>query len=138
MQTKVCNTARYKIIAGTEGNRYQFFCDLSGALVCTSEPVFLDKPEQELNFAWESEGKKHFNKCQKCGRWISDTVYNVETLECVECTPWEEEPSYCPHCGEKAQIGDIFCAKCKNRLRYGMAEDKSFAETDLGLNARGG
>ena len=42
MQTKVGNTARYKIIAGTEGNRYQFFCELSGALVCTSEPVLLD------------------------------------------------------------------------------------------------
>ena len=112
-------TATYRKLFEPGGVRYQFFCDLSGALVCTSEPVFLDQPEQELSFAWESEGKKHFNKCQRCGRWISDTVYNVETLECVECSPWEEEPSYCPHCGERVQSGDIFCSKCKNRLRYG-------------------
>ena len=119
MQTKVGNTARYKIIAGTEGNRYQFFCELSGALVCTSEPVLLDSPEQELKFTWESEGKKQFNRCHRCGRWVSDVVYNVETLECVECSPWEEDPAYCPHCGEKVHAGDVFCQKCKNRLKYG-------------------
>ena len=119
MQTEVGKTARYKIIAGTEGNRYQFFCDLSGALIYTSEPILLGEPEHELKFAWESEGKKHFNMCQRCRRWISDTVYNVETLECVECSPWEEEPSYCPHCGEKVQEGDTICRICKNRLKYG-------------------
>ena len=119
MQTKVGKTARYRIIAGTEGNRYQFFCDLSGALMCTSEPVLMDTPEHELMFAWNSEGKKHFNLCSRCGRWVADTVFNVETLECVECSPWEEDPAYCPHCGEKVQDGDCFCAKCKKRLKYG-------------------
>lgn len=137
MQTKVGNAARYKIIAGTEGNRYQFFCELSGALVCTSEPVLLDSSEQELRFAWESEGKKQFNRCQRCGRWISDTVYNVETLECVECSPWEEEPSYCPHCGEKTQSGDVFCTKCKNRLRYGNVMEESGDATDRSLDVGG-
>lgn len=122
MQTKVGNVARYKIIAGTEGNRYQFFCDVSGALVYTSEPVLLTSQNQELKFVWESEGKKHFNKCQKCGKWVSDIVYNVETLECVDCSPWEDEPAYCPHCGEKAEQGEIFCRKCRKRLRYGNEE----------------
>ena len=119
MHTKVGKTARYRIIAGTDGNRYQFFCDLSGALMCTSEPVLMDTPEHELMFAWNSEGKKHFNLCSRCGRWVADTVYNVETLECVECSPWEEDPAYCHHCGEKVQDGDCFCAKCKKRLKYG-------------------
>lgn len=119
MNIKAAGMARYKIIAGTEGNRYQFFCDLSGALIYTSEPVFLDTPEHELTFVWNSEGKKHFNLCNRCGRWVSDTVYNVETMECVACSPWEEEPAYCPHCGEKVQEGECFCAKCKNRLKYG-------------------
>lgn len=119
MPIKNGRSARYKIIAGTEGNRYQFFCDLSGALIYTSEPVFLDTPEHELMFVWSSEGKKHFNLCNRCGRWVSDTVYNVETMECVACSPWEEEPAYCPHCGEKVQDGEYFCVKCKNRLKYG-------------------
>lgn len=130
MQTKADKTARYKKIVGIDGNRYQFFCDLSGALVCTSEPVLLDTPEEELKFAWESEGKKYFNQCQKCGRWISDMVYNVETLECVECSPWEEEASYCPHCGEKVREGELFCPKCKNRLRYGNSESAEEKKID--------
>ena len=132
MQTIVGNTARYKIIAGTEGNRYQFFCELSGALVCTSEPVLLDSSEQELRFAWESEGKKQFNRCHRCGKWVCDVVYNVETLECVECSPWEDDPAYCPHCGEKVHGGDVFCQKCKNRLKYGCDESGEH-ETDYGL-----
>lgn len=130
MQTGTGEIAHFKIITGAEGNRYQFFCDISGALIYTSEPVLLDTIEQEVEFVWESDGKKHFNMCQRCGRWVSDTVYNVETLECVECSPWEEEPSYCPHCGEKVRDGAVFCVKCKNRLRYGNAGEFDGAEID--------
>ena len=125
MQTRVGKIARYKMNVGSDGNRYQFFCDVTGALVCTCEPVLLATHEQELRFVWESEAKKHFNLCQRCGRWVSDMAYNVETLECVECSPWEEEPLYCPHCGEKVQEDEVFCTRCKNRLRYG--------ETNSGL-----
>lgn len=115
-------TARYRILAGPEGNRYQFLCDVSGALVCTTEPVFLDTPERELQFAWESEGKKCFNMCHRCGKWVSDIVYNAETFECVECSVWEDTPAYCPHCGEKVEEESIFCTKCKNRLKYGNVQ----------------
>lgn len=115
-------TARYKMLADRAGNRYQFFCDLSGALLCTTEPLLLGSAEAEVEFAWESEGRRQFNFCHKCGKWVSDAVYNPETFECVECSPWEEEPAYCPHCGEKAEQGAVICGKCKNRLRYGMIE----------------
>lgn len=125
MQTKVGNLARYKILKSYEGNRYQFFCEISGALVYTSGLILLNTPEQELKFAWENEGKKHFNMCQQCGRWVSDAVYNVETLECVECSPWEEEPLYCPHCGEKVQPGDFFCERCRKRLKYGKPVEEN-------------
>jgi len=118
------SAAGYKVLADPKGNRYQFFCDVSGALICTTVPILLNTPEQELAFAWENEGRRHFNRCQKCGKWVSDVVYNVETLECVECAPWEEEPSYCPHCGEKVVENEIFCRKCKNRLRYGNENAK--------------
>lgn len=117
-------TARFRITEGPDGNRYRFYCDVSGALVCTTGPVFMDSREKELEFAWESEGRKCFNLCHKCGKWVSDAAYNPETLECVECSPWEEETAYCPHCGALAGEGDIFCCKCKNRLRYGNKPEK--------------
>ena len=112
-------TARYKVIAGSDGNRYQFFCEVSGALVCTTESIILQTPEKELRFAWESEGKKNFNRCHRCGKWVSDVVYNADTLECVECSPWEEIPAYCPHCGAKTVDENTLCLQCGHRLRYG-------------------
>lgn len=44
-------TASYKLIADAGGNRYQFFCDLSGALACTTEPIRADTPEEALMIA---------------------------------------------------------------------------------------
>ena len=42
-------TATYKIITDSGGNRYTFFCDLTGALVCTTKKTYkADTPEQEL------------------------------------------------------------------------------------------
>ncbi|MBP3921953.1 MAG: hypothetical protein J6D27_03200 [Ruminiclostridium sp.] len=32
-------TAKYKIIADSGGNRYRFFCDVSGIAVCTTKPI---------------------------------------------------------------------------------------------------
>ena len=54
-------TAHYEMIADNEGNRYQFFCDLSGALGCTTNPFRGDTPEKELLLAWEKEGRAEFN-----------------------------------------------------------------------------
>ena len=39
-------TASYKLIADAGGTRFQFFCDLSGAHACTSEPIRADTPEE--------------------------------------------------------------------------------------------
>ena len=42
-------TATYKTINDAGGNRYKFFCDLTGALVCTTKKTYkADTPEQEL------------------------------------------------------------------------------------------
>ena len=38
-------------------------------------------------------------RCEKCGRWISDAMFNSEVHECVKCAPWENYPRYCPQCG---------------------------------------
>lgn len=111
-------TANYKVIADAGGVRYQFFCDLSGAHLCTTEPIRADTPEQALEIAWETEGRKAFNLCQKCGKWISDVMFNADVHECVRCTPWENYPRYCSKCGKKITDTKKFCPKCGAPLRY--------------------
>lgn len=111
-------TAHYKVIADSGGNRYQFFCDLSGAHGYTTKPIRADTPEEELKLAWESEGRQQFNHCHRCGRWVSDAMYNADVLECVECAPWEEQPEYCPQCGQKLSGPGKLCPRCGARLRY--------------------
>lgn len=115
-------SARYRVLRGASARQYQFFCELSGALVCTTKPICFEPLEQELRFAWESEGKRHFNRCRCCGKWVSDVMYNADTLECVFCSPWEEQPNYCPHCGAAAEQGAVFCHSCRRRLQYGWKE----------------
>lgn len=129
--------ARYKRLSGSDGNRYQFFCEVSGALVCTTDRILLDTPEREVEFAWQSEGKKCFNRCQRCEKWVSDVAFNVETLECVECSPWEEEPAYCPHCGAKVSEEETFCPECGRRLRYGKEASSIGMKADSGLKTPG-
>lgn len=111
-------TARYKIISDAGGRRYRFFCGRSGMAVCTTHPVRGDMPNEELRLAWENEGRAKFNRCQKCGEWVSEAMYNADTLECVICSPWESQPDYCPKCGAKVLSTDDFCRKCGTKLLY--------------------
>ncbi len=112
-------TARYKIIADSDGNRYRFFCEASGAVVCTTKPVRADTQEKELFIAWEQEGKTYFNRCGKCGRYVCDTMYNADVCECVDCAPWEKTPHYCKKCGRAIPDGNTFCGECGKRAMYG-------------------
>ncbi|MBQ3258497.1 MAG: hypothetical protein IJA67_13985 [Oscillospiraceae bacterium] len=97
-------TAAYKMISDADGNRYRFYCEMSGALACTTEPIRAKTPEEGLQIAWETVGRKHFNFCHKCGRWVIDAVYNADVWECVECAPYEAEPNFCKNCGIKIKI----------------------------------
>ena len=112
-------TAKYKILPDADGAvRVQFFCDLSGALACTTEPIHADTPEQALEIAWKTAGKKEFNHCAKCGRYVSDVMFNAEVHECVKCAPWENYPLYCHQCGKKITEVTKLCPKCGVLLRY--------------------
>ena len=100
-------TAAYKIIPSQGGNRYSFFCELSGMLVCTTGTYYAD----------------NFNLCHLCGRWVDSVVYNPDMLMCVNCAPLEEGAKYCKHCGAKANNGDIICFVCGKKLLYGGADE---------------
>ena len=115
--------AAYKIIPSQGGNRYSFFCELSGMLVCTTGTYYADDFKAGLSVAWEAEGKKNFNLCHLCGRWVDSIVYNPDMLMCVNCAPLEEGAKYCKHCGAKAKNGDIICFVCGKKLLYGGADE---------------
>ncbi|MBQ4564205.1 MAG: hypothetical protein IJA58_06970 [Lachnospiraceae bacterium] len=111
--------APYKIAPDKNGNCYKFFCELSMALVCTTKPYKAETPEEEIRLAWENEGKRQFNHCQKCGKLVMDAMYNADALECVACAPWENTPEYCKFCGAKVSGEDAICPKCGKLLIYG-------------------
>lgn len=117
MQNK---TACYKLVTDNDGNlRYQFFCDLSGALEYTSTPVNKSNPEKHLEKVWANEAKEHFNFCRKCGKWVNTVMFNADVSECVACAPWEEIPKFCPDCGKKVEDTENKCYYCGNIRRYG-------------------
>lgn len=111
-------TATYKIVADSGGNRYKFYCDVSGACVCTTKPYRADTPEEELRLAWENEGRSHFNRCHRCGKWVINAVYNPEVFECTDCAPFEYETNYCKFCGAKVSADMRFCPVCNKKLHY--------------------
>ena len=116
-------TAIYKRIVQTDGNRYRFYCGLSGALACTTKPFHEKTPEEELQIAWDTVGKKYFNRCHKCGRWVIDAAYNAEVLECVECAPYEAEPKYRKNCGVRIKTPARTCTSCGHKLVYEGEEE---------------
>ena len=113
------STAHYRVVPDGRGNRYLFYCQVSGALACTTDKAYRAKDsEQELQLAWSEEGRKNFCRCGKCGRWVIDAMFNVEVLECVECAPFEAEANYCKSCGEKVEASGNHCPACGKPLTY--------------------
>lgn len=122
MAFKAHKNAAYKVTATENGNQYSFYCELSGALVCTSPPYSENNPEYELEKAWHEIGKANFNLCHKCGRWVCDVMYNADVLMCVDCAPWEDMPEFCPYCGQKTDNKFPHCNRCGKKLLYGGDE----------------
>ena len=112
-------TAKHKVVTDGGGYRFIFYCDVSDAHVCTTSQIFQGNSEEEaLLAAWLAEGRTHFNRCHKCGKWVIDAVYNAEVLECVECAPYEAEPKYCKNCGTKIEGPVKNCPSCGKKLIY--------------------
>lgn len=111
-------TATYRAITDGGGWRFHFYCDLSGELLCTTRPVRAETEEAALDVAWAAEGRKHFERCERCGRWVSDAMFNADVHECVACTPWESIPHFCRWCGRRLAEPSQFCPICGKLLRY--------------------
>jgi len=111
--------AKHRVLHGAEGIQVRFFCDLSGAAVCTIPMTGQGSREEEIRRIWQISGKNRFNYCKRCGKWVSDSMFNPDVCCCVDCIPWEEEPNYCLRCGERIEEGDRYCRHCGERLRYG-------------------
>ena len=118
-------TANFRVLSDGHGRRYQFFCALSGAHVCTTRPIQANTPDEAVELAWETEGKHHFNLCSKCGNWVIDAMYNVDVLECVDCAPYEGIPHYCKSCGAKVTTQSTTCSECGALLAYRGGGDKT-------------
>ena len=112
------STATYKTICDAGGNRYKFYCDLSGALVCTTKAYRADTPEAERILAWKQEGRRNFNHCRRCGRYVIDAMFNAEVLECVACAPYETAANFCKTCGAKISAPVTVCPACGKPLYY--------------------
>ena len=111
-------TAAYKAVRTDLGYVFQFFCERSGQLVCITEPYRKESEEAALNAAWRTEGIRHFNRCQKCGRWVNTVMFNPDVLMCVDCAPIEAPPNFCPHCGERVEENAVHCRACGKKLVY--------------------
>ena len=113
-------TAKHKIVTDGGGYRFIFYCDVSDAHVCTTGQIYQgDSEEEALLAAWQAEGREHFNRCHKCGKWVIDAMFNADALECVKCAPWENTPEYCKFCGSKVSASDAVCPRCGKLLIYG-------------------
>lgn len=111
-------TAEYQVIPDADGSRYSFFCGVTGARFCTERAYRADSPGQELLLAWENEGRRHFNLCRRCGKWVVDVAYNPEVLECVECAAFEDEARFCKTCGARVPARARICPACGASLYY--------------------
>lgn len=114
--------ADYKVEKQQNGSVFTFFCDLSGAIFWKSKPINTENPEAAYEIAW-NEAKKHVNACHKCGCNVIDALYNVDTLQCVKCSPWHKSPVYCYDCGEKLMDSNLFCRKCGKKVSEEGVDD---------------
>lgn len=119
-------TATYKVTADSGGWVFRFFCDSSGQLGCVTAPIHAATQDEALDIAWQTEGKKHFNRCDKCHRYVSSAMFNLTAGQCVDCAPWEDAyPNFCHHCGVRLKDPEAyFCPVCGARLHNtGLTEE---------------
>ena len=112
--------ADYRIVDEGTGSRFIFYCGVSGARICSTGVIEAETPEKQLELAWSKEGRKHFNRCHKCGRWVCDSMYNPDMLGCVQCYPVIGFQRYCMVCGCRVRSYQTHCGRCGADIRLGI------------------
>jgi hypothetical protein len=69
---------------GLRGFSYTFFCELTKAVVFTTQPIRDGKGKAPEEAAREM-ARPYFNHCPACGRWVCDEAYDVDEMKCVAC-----------------------------------------------------
>ena len=118
------NVARHKTLADGGGYRFLFYCDVSGAHVCTTKEVYhADSPEAALLAAWETEGRGRFNKCHKCGRWVIEAVYKRATGYNVSTKK--------THKLKRVDFDPVTGKKLREYEELAVADDEDYVPPDL-------
>lgn len=70
-----------------EGGAYNFsfYCHYCRTGYTTS-PITAANEDQALLIA-KKRAQPYFNLCHKCGKWVCDSHYNEDLMECFVCAP---------------------------------------------------
>ena len=82
-------TARFSLKRTRNGSIYTFFCGLTGKPVYESAPI----PEGDKGHAEsvaKTQARPQFNRCAKCGKWVCDEAYDIDSMQCLSCAPLKE------------------------------------------------
>lgn len=82
---KAMFTSKSTMVQGNGIYGFTFFCDLCD-FGYTTTPVVAQSTKEARERA-QQEARQHFNRCQKCHRWVCDEHYNENEMTCTECTP---------------------------------------------------
>lgn len=80
-------TSRYERAQSKEGFSFRFFCDLCDSFV--EIPEGIGTPDAQALDEAKAQARRYFNMCHKCGKWICDSHYNEDEMQCIVCAPPE-------------------------------------------------
>ena len=103
-----------------EGYCFHFSCSVCGG------PVNVLVKTEDYSAAVitaQQEGRRLFNRCHICGRWVCDAHYNEAVLSCTKCAPRASARKVkiriCGSCGGDVAAEDNFCRICGTRIQIG-------------------
>lgn len=77
--------ARKRMHREGESYSFSFYCDYCSAGYTTS-PITAENEGEALVIA-KKRAQPYFNLCHNCGKWVCDTHYNEDLMQCIECAP---------------------------------------------------
>lgn len=98
-------TAKCRTEQKTGGFRFTFFCASCGGGYTT--PLIPENTQKVALRLAEQDARLHFNRCQRCHRWVCDEHFNEDCMMCTACAP-----RICIECGTAVAKDAQFCTAC--------------------------